>query len=289
MARTDQRPPTSDRSPQQRAARPARRPGLAEIAISQALFLVEGAVERVRPWRGWRPVARVAAVVFAVALPVALVGASLRLLFTTPPLYDFAVRQYDVPAVTGVPRAELDRANAELRDYFTNDQRLLRITVTDDRGRVGPLFTPREVVHMRDVKVLVQAIFTAGTLAAVYVAVYAALRVLVQRRAGLIALSRLARASMLATLAFAAAFGVTAFVGFDQLFTRFHLLSFDNDYWLLDPSYHRLVQMFPWDFWFVSTVVLAGMVVAEVLLLLSLAWWTLQNATPAGDDARPAQ
>src|SRR5262245_30366333 len=142
---------------------PRKRPGAIELGLSQAAFLAEGVWERVRPWRGWRWVGRVGAVLFAVALPVALVGTNVRVLFTAKPLYTFAVEQYNVPAVTGIPRQEIDRAMNEIRDYFRNDQRLLRITVTDDQGHTNPLFTPREVIHMRDVKHLVRGIFTLQT------------------------------------------------------------------------------------------------------------------------------
>jgi len=31
---------------------------------------------------------------------------------------------------------------------------------------------------------------------------------------------------------------------------QFHLISFANDFWMLDPRTDRLVQMFPDGFWF---------------------------------------
>jgi integral membrane protein (TIGR01906 family) len=244
------------------------------VVASQAVLLGQGAWAGLRRQR-W--LGGAAAVLFAVALPVALVGTNVRLLFTTPPLYDFALREYDLPAVTGVPRLELERAMAEIRDYFTNDQSLLRITVADEEGRTNPLFTPREVIHMRDVKDLVAAIFTAQVLALLYIGVYVALRLVVERGRAWAGLARLARASVLGSLAVALAFGVTALLGFDRLFTRFHELSFSNDLWQLDPDHHRLVQMFPQDFWLVSTVILAGLTVVELLALLALSWGYLQR------------
>jgi integral membrane protein (TIGR01906 family) len=255
------------------------------VAASQAVLLGQGLWSRLRRQR-W--LGGLAAVLFAVALPVALVGTNVRLLFTTPPLYDFALREYDLPAVTGVPRIELERAMAEIRDYFTNDQSLLRITITDESGRTNPLFTPREVIHMRDVKHLVGAIFTAQVLALLYIGVYVALRLLVERGRGWIGLARLTRASVLGSLALALAFGVTAMLGFDRLFTRFHELSFSNEFWQLDPDHHRLVQMFPQDFWLVSTVMLAGLTIVELLALLALSWSYLQRRGRMDASASPA-
>jgi integral membrane protein (TIGR01906 family) len=251
------------------------------VITAQAAFLAEGVWTRLRPWSGWRWVAQAGAVLFVAALPVALVSVNLRVLFTNERLYTFAVEQYDVPAITGIPRPEIDRAMAEIRDYFTNNQRLLRITVTDEAGHTNPLFTPREVIHMRDVKDLVRGIFFLGALAGVYTVGYAAVRLAVQRRAALAGLARLTRMSMLASLGVALGFGGATLLGFDRLFEEFHVLSFSNDLWQLDPAQDHLVQMFPFDFWLVATVLLVGITIVEVLALLSLAWWYVQQSENA--------
>lgn len=237
----------------------------------------------IRHWQGWPVVARVGAALFAVALPVAVITSNLRLLFTTKPIYTFAVRQYDVPAVTGIPEPEIERAMDEIRDYFSNDQRLLRITVVDSLGRSNPLFTPREVIHMRDVKELVQNIFSLGTVATLYVIGYAAIRVYAQRGRGLVELARLTRTSMIVSIAMGVGFAVAATLGFDRLFEQFHLLSFSNDFWQLDPTRDHLVQMFPFPFWFVSTLILAGGTLVEFLILLILSILALRRS-----DAEPS-
>ncbi len=218
------------------------------------------------------------------AVPLALIGTNVRVLFGAEPLYRFAVEQYDVPAVTGIPREEIDRSMAEIREYFSNDQQLLRITVTDERGRTDPLFTPREVIHMRDVKHLVRAIFAMQTGALVYLAAYVVARVLVERRGAWRGLAWLVRMAALGVLAVGIAFGGVTLLGFDRLFLRFHELSFSNDFWMLDPYQDRLVQMFPFDFWLVSTVILVGMTIIEVLALLGVSWAYLQRHAQAGAE-----
>jgi integral membrane protein (TIGR01906 family) len=285
-AGTPQPPPSDgaldgDERPSQRVRRPVRRPSLLAVAAGQISILFEAVWSRVRRAR-W--LATVGAAVFVVALPIALIGTNIRVLFTTSPLYTFALDSYDVVAVTGIPREELSRAMAEIRDYFTNNQELLRITVVDEQGRIDPLFTPREVIHMRDVKNLVQGIFRAQELALVLVAAYVVLRFAIERQRAWAGLARLTRASMLGTLAFAVSFGITALLGFDRLFNRFHELSFSNDFWQLDPAQDRLVQMFPQDFWLVSTVILAGLTIVQVLALLAVSWRYLQRS---GDRPLP--
>jgi integral membrane protein (TIGR01906 family) len=65
----------------------------------------------------------------------------------------------------------------------------------------------------------------------------------------------------------AVGFGITAALGFDTLFTRFHELSFRNDLWILDPDRDRLVQIFPFAFWQLAAGLLIGLTLAESVLL----------------------
>ena len=63
----------------------------------------------------------------------------------------------------------------------------------------------------------------------------------------------------------AARVGATAavLVGFDDLFEQFHLLSFSNDFWLLDPRTDHLIQMFPSGFWFDVTFAVGAVTLLE--------------------------
>jgi len=38
-------------------------------------------------------------------------------------------------------------------------------------------------------------------------------------------------------------------VDFSRMFTVFHLVAFDNPFWLLDPLTDYLVMLFPYGFW----------------------------------------
>ena len=67
---------------------------------------------------------------------------------------------------------------------------------------------------------------------------------------------------------------VSVLVGFDSLFRKFHVLSFANDFWLLDPRTDHLVQMFPQNFWFDVTLAAGIATIAEgaVLALVGFAY-----------------
>lgn len=231
---------------------------------------------------------RVGAVLFVLSIPVALVGTNVRVLFGQQRLYTFAINRYQVDQVTGIPKPELFRATRELRDYLLGPDDLLHIDVMSAAGASEPLFSEREVLHMRDVRRLVQRIFRAREVALLIGGAYAAVRIARERRHGAYAVARLLWLTATAFNFAVVAFAVSAALGFDRIFTEFHVLSFSNDFWLLDPTRDRLVQMFPFEFWQIATGLLVALTLAESALIALVARVIVSRLAPAGqDDAGP--
>ncbi|MBR98175.1 MAG: hypothetical protein CL887_06760, partial [Dehalococcoidia bacterium] len=69
------------------------------------------------------------------------------------------------------------------------------------------------------------------------------------------------------TLSLTLVVGVMSFVGFQKLFLYFHLFSFSNDLWILDPTRDYLLMMFPEAFFFDATIYIAlGTVIESAIL-----------------------
>ncbi len=60
------------------------------------------------------------------------------------------------------------------------------------------------------------------------------------------------------TLALMLALGLWALVDFGQLLLQFHLLSFANEFWQLDPTHDYLIMLFPEGFFYDATLICAG-------------------------------
>ena len=213
----------------------------------------------------------IATVLFIVAVPLFLLLTNVRVAATEPRVYSYSYRQYDAVARTGIDRAQLDAATDEIVDYFRtgSGDELLDIRVVVD-GEEQALYTQREILHMRDVKDLMQLSFRVQEIAFVYVIGYVVVVFLWSRER---ALRELATQSMLAgavTVAVLGAAAIGVVLGFDSLFEQFHLLSFSNDFWRLNPATDRLIQMFPQGFWFDVTLA-AGVVTAMQGGLVALA------------------
>jgi integral membrane protein (TIGR01906 family) len=214
------------------------------------------------------PARFVAAACVVAALPLVIGLGVVRFAFSWQPVYSYAVTAYHPEDATGVSAPQLLFATQQIRNYFSNGNRDLRVEVATAGGNES-LFNEREVAHMRDVKALVRRAYALlNALAAV--AAVAALA-LVLDRGGPRRLARAVLAGSILTGAIVTAFGAASLLGFSQLFTEFHLLSFSNDLWELDPLTDHLVQLFPLGYWFDVTMFVAALVLVIALLLASSA------------------
>jgi integral membrane protein (TIGR01906 family) len=216
-----------------------------------------------------------------------LITSNVRWAANEPRLYEYSFEHYDAEARTGVARAELDSSARDLVRYFSDERPTIQTLVTREGQRV-PLYSERETSHLRDVKDLFRTVFRAQEASLAFVLAYVVGFFVWAGEASLRRLARTVLAASLATVALLGAAGVGALVGFDDLWTRFHLLAFTNDLWRLDPDTDHLIQMFPEDFWLDATLLVAGLTAAEALALLAastaylrlrLRWWT---AVPVG-------
>ena len=207
---------------------------------------------------------------FVAAVPVFLIASNVRFVINAPLLYSYGFAEYDIPSVTGIERGELLSAGQQIRDYFNNEEEFLVVSVLWRGVRVHSLYNAREVLHMRDVKGLVKGVYRVQEVTAGYIAAFAAIGLVVWRRRFLRRLARYATFGGVATLGLVALVGLASLVGFDRLFLAFHLVSFSNDLWQLDPRKDYLIAMFPQGFFFDATLWIAGSTVVEAALLAVL-------------------
>ncbi len=129
------------------------------------------------------------------------------------------------------------------------------------------LFNQREVAHLRDVKGLVWLDYRLLLSTLIYVLAYGGVSLLWRRK---IYWRRLAWGTVAGgslTLALMLALGVGMLLNFDQLFLQFHLISFANELWLLDPSRDYLIMLFPQGFWYDAALLCGGITAGLAVIL----------------------
>ena len=209
----------------------------------------------------------IAAILFVALMPVLLITSSVRLVINLPALYSYGFDRYGIPEYTGIERADLIAAGAQIRDYFNNDDEDLIIRAFVRGVLVESLYNAREIHHMRDVKALVRGVYIVQMLTALYIVAYTAVGFALYRSDFWQTLGRNANWGGKLTLALVVSVGLLALVGFNRLFLLFHLISFSNDFWMLDPRRDYLIAMFPQGFFFDATMLVAFCTIVAAALL----------------------
>ena len=230
---------------------------------------------------------------FVIAVPLFLITASVTWAFNDPGVYRRGFEKYDVSRVTGISDADLLQVSADIRSYFNSRQEPLEIR-TRIFGVENELFKPKEIIHMRDVKRLVQGVYLIGAITAFYLIAAIAVGVALHRRNFARIVARRLMWGGGLTLVLILAVGLFALLGFDTLFLKFHQFSFANDLWQLDSRTDHLVMLFPQNFWFDATMWVATRIVIGALLitavsggyLLYLRRWTRKRSDALGQIKR---
>ena len=146
-----------------------------------------------------------------------------------------------------------------------------------------PVLNERERGHMRDVR----GVFI-GFFAVAIVAVAASLAIAARRRGPDQARTwKAVRGGAVALIVALAVGGVVSFVAFDALFEVFHSIFFAGGSYTFDPATERLVQLFPFQFWQETAIVVGAVciVVAAIVAVIANERASIGNET-AGDAAR---
>lgn len=211
---------------------------------------------------------------FILSLPVLLLTASVSLAANCPWLYTYGFDKYDVGETTGLEGAELEKVAAGLRGYFNSGEENIDLIVLKD-GEPFEVFNEREVGHLRDVKGLFRLVYILLLGTGIYALVYAGVSIFWWRDRRRLYRGLIGGGGL--TLVFMLAIGLAAAINFDWLFLNFHLISFANDLWMLDPSTDYLIMLFPRGFWFDAAIFCAAGTAFLALVLGGVGWWRLRK------------
>jgi len=218
---------------------------------------------------------KVASVLIGLAAAIVVIAIAI-LPFLSPPWVSFEQGRAGATAWTGYTPDELSTAtNAILHDLVIGPPAF------DVQVNGQPVLEERERAHMRDVRGVFAGFFALAIAAAVVLVV---LLILASRRGRA---GRAWRAVQIGMQCLAVAIviaGVVATFFFDQAFEVFHELFFPSGSYTFDPATDKLVQLFPFDFWSETTIVLG----AFILLLAGVVWLVARHLARRSPVTEPA-
>ncbi|MCH8229655.1 MAG: TIGR01906 family membrane protein [Chloroflexi bacterium] len=210
------------------------------------------------------------AAIFALLLPVFLILFNVSYVTNSEWLYDYGWWRNDIANRTGLSVEELNNGADQIKEYFGNDAEFLDLRVNFGGSEVS-LYKEREILHMVDVKALMQGVFSITRWSGIALLVLLVVGAFVFKRDAAPLLLRSLRWSAIGTGVFLVVFGATATINFGWLFTQFHFLSFANDLWLLDPYRDYLIIMFPQRFFFEAAMFIGVLTVIDFAILYGAA------------------
>ncbi len=180
--------------------------------------------------------------VFGLAFTVMCLLGSVRLWALNEHFYIQKYQQMDLAASLRVESGDLEHCITVLMDYLHDNRDDIHVKITQD-GTEREAFDQRETIHMVDVKALYQnamKVWIGSIVLTVGLGIY-----LFRQTDGQVYVARGIIAAGICFLFFITWIGIWIATDFTDFWTRFHLLFFDNDYWLLRPGVDFMIDMLP--------------------------------------------
>lgn len=186
-------------------------------------------------------------------------------LYSDISFYEKEYSKYNVLNDVKMEMKDVLYVTEEMMDYLI-DKRDNLVVNTIVEGKEREFFNDREKIHMQDVKNL----FLAGLMVRRVAFIITALSVLILVLLKADLMRIISKSFQIATLIIGIISGMAAFYvsnHFYDVFIKFHLLFFNNDYWLLDPNTDLMINILPEGFFF-DTVKAIGMIFGILLSIL---------------------
>lgn len=199
-----------------------------------------------------------------IVLPISLVTSNITYLTNSDWLYNYNWWRNDITTNTGLSIKQLNNGSEQIKNYFINDQKKLTLIIKDGRSQRS-LYSEREISHMIDVKhimktVYINAIFFTFLLILTFISV-----IFIFRKGSFDILTMSIKISSFIFGLFVIILLVASLTDFTWLFTQFHLMSFSNDLWILDPRTDYLIMMFPERFFLETTLMIGFLTLIEYI------------------------
>jgi integral membrane protein (TIGR01906 family) len=198
---------------------------------------------------------RPAAIVIGIATAILIVTVAI-VPFLTPQWVAFEQGRSQATAWTGFTTDELRVAtDAILADLIFGGD-------FDVELAGQPVLNTRERAHMGDVRTVFDGLWVLALISVVVVGI-------ASRRGDRAATWRSVRRGALGLTVGVVVVGAIGLIAFDQLFSVFHQVFFPAGSYLFDPRTDRLVQLFPFQFWDETAMVVGAVIIA---ISLPVAW-----------------
>jgi integral membrane protein (TIGR01906 family) len=203
-----------------------------------------------------------ALILLVLAIPLLLVSLAVNIYTGSEELYTGGFARYHISDATGIRDSQLQNVARGMVGYLNGKVPSPQVEV-DTGGIRRPVYNQKELIHMEDVRKIIEIFKILEILSLIIILVTGCYIFL---RAGMNRLLGGLQAGAVVTVAFLGAVMLWALIDFNSIFYFFHILSFSNDLWLLDPATDYLIMMFPEGFFFDTAVLIVATIITAALV-----------------------
>ena len=225
----------------------------------------------------------IAGYIASICLLLIIVAQSIFIPSFFMPFFSWHYDRRDIHGSIGMEKEELMYVTAELLDYMRGRREDL-IVHAKVNGVERKFFSEIEIRHMIDVLDLYSMGFMIRNVA-FWLLLFIVLGMAYFKVPILEVLSRCCREVV---VTFLISLGILAAIilwDFHHAFEVFHLIFFDNDYWILDPSVDLLINMVPYIF-FIEISIFIGLLMLLSCLAIVAASTIYLRMTKPGESTR---
>jgi integral membrane protein (TIGR01906 family) len=210
-----------------------------------------------------------------------IISTTVRVYSHSADLYKAGFDKYHISQRTGIGNLQLGEVAKQMVEYFGGKSSTPQLMVTK-HGEPSPLYNEKELVHLEDVRDIVQ-IFTVLQVASILL--FLVLVVCIYLSGGLLRILTGIQIGSIVTAVLTGILIIWALIDFNSLFLLFHYISFTNDLWILDPSKDYLIMMFPEGFFNDAAMLIVSTIIGEAAIIWLAAFFIKRASVRKADVA----
>jgi len=215
-------------------------------------------------------------ILFNSALFLAILLSNGLMIINTDSFYEFEFNKNNTALKTGINPSELSIVVDNIQDFF-NEKSNEKINISVYiNGIEKKLFNSKEIHHMIDVKALILNIkllnYSFWTIAIIILLIKISLS-----KDKILNLFRvIAKSYFIYSVSILMSILILLALSFRWIFYFFHIISFDNNLWILDPRTDYLIKIFE-EVFFMDAAILIGILTLSYSIIIFLSLYSINK------------
>ena len=210
-------------------------------------------------------------ILFNTSLFLAILLSNSLLMINTDSFYKFEFNKNNTALKTGINENDLFLVVDNIQDFFKEKSNEKINMVVYISGIKKNLFNSKEIQHMIDVKNLILNIKFFNYLLWFTALILLLIKISLSKEKKLISLLSITRSYFIYSVAILISTLILIALSFRWIFYFFHIISFDNNLWILDPRTDYLIKIFE-EVFFMDAAIFIGILTlfSSIIIFLSV-------------------